>query len=157
MVAWLASAFTVVYLEACMRAYIDGAVDPTFLSSGTEDYFNSAMYFDGGVFREENSGLTFKNDTSHAMSAYRVHERDPIVFSSGIRLVWRNSEDPLECPFTWPWPPTGRAASEHLQRAAEARKQRAPSASESQLVPVDVEFLVWTYEWDTLWHNSSKQ
>ena len=33
------------YLEACMRALVDGSTDPIFLSSGAEDYFLSAYYF----------------------------------------------------------------------------------------------------------------
>lgn len=98
-----------IYLEACMRLYVDGAAAPLFLSSGTEDYFNSAMYFDGGPFRFENSGLTHKDESHYAMSAYRIHERDPLVFSRGMNFVWRNSEDPLECPFVFPWPgPRGK-------------------------------------------------
>lgn len=36
------------YLEACMRAMIDGAASPLFLSSGAEDYFLSAYYFNEG-------------------------------------------------------------------------------------------------------------
>jgi len=46
------------YLEACMRAYVDGSEKPLFLSSGTEDYFLSAYYFDEGEFTTPNSGLT---------------------------------------------------------------------------------------------------
>jgi hypothetical protein len=34
------------YLEACLRFYVDGAEQPIFLSSGAEDFFLSAFYFD---------------------------------------------------------------------------------------------------------------
>lgn len=37
------------YLEACMRIHLDGAPEPLFLSSGTEDYFLSSSYFDEGI------------------------------------------------------------------------------------------------------------
>ena len=47
------------YLEACMRLVTDGATTPLFLSSGAEDFFLSASYFDEGMFKTENSGLTF--------------------------------------------------------------------------------------------------
>lgn len=39
------------YLEACMRIYTDGSPKPIFLSSGAEDYFLSASYFDEGMFK----------------------------------------------------------------------------------------------------------
>ena len=88
------------------------------------------------------------------MSAYRVHERDPIVFASGMRLVWRNSEDPLECPFTWPWPPAGANSAGSLLREVgddvshtKTRRHKDRAGTGAQLIPVDVEFLVWTYEW----------
>ena len=48
------------YLEACMRAVIDGADKPLFLSSGGEDYYLSAYYFNQGEFKTPNSGLTYK-------------------------------------------------------------------------------------------------
>jgi hypothetical protein len=148
-----------IYLEACMRLYVDGSAVPLFLSSGTEDYFNSAMYFDGGPFRFENSGLTYKNEATSSMSAYRIHERDPMLFTKGMQLVWRNSEDPLECPFVFPWTgPTSTLAKQQWQQ-----RKGFPSAGVHTLciltcawdsieaippvVPVDVEFLVWTYEW----------
>jgi hypothetical protein len=41
------------YLEACLRLLVGGdAVTPIFLSSGTEDYFLSASYFDAGKCRK---------------------------------------------------------------------------------------------------------
>jgi len=42
------SSVNVRFQEACMRAYIDGDTEPTYLSSGTEDYFASS--FDFGEF-----------------------------------------------------------------------------------------------------------
>ena len=48
------------YLEACMRVLIDGAAEPMFLSSGGEDYFLSAYYFNEDEFHTPNSGLTLK-------------------------------------------------------------------------------------------------
>ena len=53
------------FLEACMRFYPSAASaaknsTPIFLSSGAEDYFLSASYFDEGEFISPNSGLTYK-------------------------------------------------------------------------------------------------
>ena len=48
------------FLEACMRVLIDGAAEPMFLSSGGEDYFLSAYYFNEDEFHTPNSGLTLK-------------------------------------------------------------------------------------------------
>jgi hypothetical protein len=47
------------YLEACVRFYPNGAANPTFLSSGTEDFFLSASYFDEGAFKTSQSGVTY--------------------------------------------------------------------------------------------------
>jgi hypothetical protein len=31
------------------------------------------------------------------MSAYKTHDRDPLFFSEGLKLVWRNGEDTVGC------------------------------------------------------------
>jgi len=54
-----------------------------FLSSGAEDYFLSAFYFDLGMFKSPNSGLTYY-DGSKKLSAYKLHHRDPVLFSDGF-------------------------------------------------------------------------
>eukprot|EP00658_Telonema_sp_P-2_P048115 TRINITY_DN36617_c0_g1_i1.p1 TRINITY_DN36617_c0_g1~~TRINITY_DN36617_c0_g1_i1.p1 ORF type:complete len:400 (+),score=92.80 TRINITY_DN36617_c0_g1_i1:36-1235(+) len=84
------------YLEACMRAYIDGAAEPMFLSSGAEDYFLSASYFDEGMFKTPNSGLTFK-DGKGGLSVYKVHDRDPVIWRDGFRMEFRNCETTAGC------------------------------------------------------------
>jgi hypothetical protein len=85
------------YLEACFRAEIDGAASPLFLSSGAEDYFLSAYYFNEGVFKTGQAGLTYKDNKAGKMSAYKNHDRDPILFNDGLRLVFRNSEVTAGC------------------------------------------------------------
>jgi hypothetical protein len=62
------------YLEACMRFFPDGATEPVFLSSGAEDYFLSASYFDEGMFKTPNSGLTFF-DHRGTLGVYKTHDR----------------------------------------------------------------------------------
>lgn len=63
------------------------------LSTGTEDYFDSAYYFDGGTFRFPEAGNTFgpASDASATTqwSGYRFHDADPLFFQEGVRLMWR--------------------------------------------------------------------
>jgi len=79
-----------------MRIFIDGSDNPIFLSSGVEDYFLSAFYFDLGMFKSPNSGLTFY-DGSKKLSAYKLHHRDPILFNDGMKLLFRNNEKTAGC------------------------------------------------------------
>jgi len=79
------------YLEACVRAYLDNGKTRVMLSSGTEDYFQSAYYFNGGEFKFPEAGLTYKKEPDFA--AYKYHINDYFVFKDGgMRLVWRNGE-----------------------------------------------------------------
>ena len=79
------------YLEACMRAYIDGSNTTTWLSSGTEDFFLSAYYFNEGLFYSDNSGLTYIEKPG-TMSAYKFFETDPLLFTKSFTLRWRCGE-----------------------------------------------------------------
>ena len=55
---------------------------------------SQAYYFNGGRFIGENSGFTHINMTSDyvTFSAYRFFERDPITFTDGFSLWWRNGD-----------------------------------------------------------------
>uniref|UniRef100_A0A1X7UWK7 Uncharacterized protein n=1 Tax=Amphimedon queenslandica TaxID=400682 RepID=A0A1X7UWK7_AMPQE len=97
------------YLEACMRVIIDGSNTTMFLSSGTEDFFLSAYYFDRGLYHLDNSGCTVKEGKGQ-MSAYKFFENDPLLFSKSLKLSWRCGESrdgQLGCPSDFP-PPTSR-------------------------------------------------
>eukprot|EP00041_Stephanoeca_diplocostata_P025931 m.691229 g.691229 ORF g.691229 m.691229 type:complete len:578 (-) comp22853_c0_seq5:924-2657(-) len=131
------------YLEACMRALIDGSTEPLFLSSGAEDYFLSAYYFDQGEFKTPNSGLTYY-DNKGTLSAYKTHDRDPLMWSNGLKLVFRNMEDTtgcgdyLHCPNQYCKPST----------AAKAYSAPAKATTKSSVVEyAQYKTLVWTYEW----------
>lgn len=85
------------FLEGCYHAYTP--YNQTFpgliVSTGTEDYFDSAFYFNAGQFHFEVSGYThFKqlSQTSLEWSAYRMHDLDPIFFNNGFRFEWRNGD-----------------------------------------------------------------
>ena len=119
------------YLEGCFRARIDGAQD-LWLSSGTEDFFLSAYYFNRGIYHSDNSGLTFK-DNKGAMSAYKLFENDPLFFTKSLELVWRCGEtvgDTVGCPNSYP-PPS------HLRGML----------ATPQLANTIVTTYVWVYEW----------
>ena len=84
------------FLEGCYHAYTpyDVKFPGVLLSTGTEDYFDSAWYFNGGQFHFPVSGFThaFQNNTFVTLSAYRFHRMDPIQFENGFRLQWRNGD-----------------------------------------------------------------
>jgi hypothetical protein len=122
------------YLEACMRAVIDGSSTTTFLSSGTEDFFLSGYYFNKGIYHFDNSGCTFITKTNATMSAYKFFENDPLLFTKSLQLMWRCGETANGndgCPNDYP-PPSGPAAD---------------AIKSSQLSDTVVTTYTWIYEW----------
>ena len=107
------------FLEAVLRAYLDGSEAPLLLSSGTEDYYLGTYYFNRGTYHLDEAGVTHLNEVhgEQHFSAYRFHENDPVLFQKGIRLVWRNGE-----------------AKPDLSPYGDPRKSELKS-------------YVWTYEW----------
>ncbi|XP_068755557.1 uncharacterized protein [Montipora capricornis] len=108
MVTMVAESSNLVFLEGCMRAYIDGSNKTTWLSSGTEDFFLSAFYFNEGLYHLPNAGLTFL-DRHGRVSAYKFFENDPLLFTKSFELWWRCSDMTIDkdihgCPNTWPDP-----------------------------------------------------
>jgi len=81
------------YLEAMMRAYLDGGKEPMLLSSGLEDYFCGTYYFNRGRYYTPVAGLTHIDEHDHSFSAYRFHDDDPIFFHKGLRLTCRCGEE----------------------------------------------------------------
>jgi hypothetical protein len=80
------------FLEACMRAYFGSTQEPTFLSSGLEDYFLGTYYFNRGKYATDVAGLTHLDKQACSFSAYRFHDEDPIFFTHGLRLTCRCGE-----------------------------------------------------------------
>lgn len=90
------------FMEGCFHLYPEAGStwnDSLLLSTGMEDYYDSAFYFNAGTFHGENAGCTHlskdgSDDSGFAASwsGYRFHERDPIVFSNGFRVQWRNGD-----------------------------------------------------------------
>ncbi len=81
------------FLEACMRAYVDGSREPILLSSGLEDYFLGTYYFNRGRYANDVAGLTHLDKEQASFSAYRFHDEDPIFFDKGLRLTCRCGEE----------------------------------------------------------------
>ena len=160
------------YLEACMRALIDGATSPLFLSSGAEDYFLSAYYFNEGNFKTPNSGLTYY-DGKGTLSAYKIHDRDPILWHDGIKLVFRNCEttsgcgDLEHCPNQFclpnttaraqtPWAnatatTTATAAATALEGPMAQLKRALSDDANTSSAPTNelalYSTLIWSYQW----------
>jgi len=84
------------FLEGCYHAYTpySQTFPGTLLSTGTEDYFDSAWYFNAGEFHLPVSGFTHlaQGSGSVTWSAYRFHEMDTLAFEDGFKFVWRNGD-----------------------------------------------------------------
>jgi len=91
-VAIAAQGGSLTYLEACIRAYLEGSKKPMMISSGLEDYFLGTYYFDTGKFHADIAGLTHFDKEKKSFSAYRFHDDDPIFFQDGLRLTCRCGE-----------------------------------------------------------------
>ncbi len=96
------------FMEACVRAYIDGSKAPLWLSSGLEDYFLGTYYFNAGKYQNPLAGLTHFDPSDNSFAAYRFHEDDPVFFHKSFRLTCRCGEeidgkvfgDPRETTYT---------------------------------------------------------
>jgi hypothetical protein len=124
------------FLEACVRFFPDdpaGSSPPTFLSSGTEDYFLSASYFDEGQFTTPASGLTYKAGGG-SMAAYKVHTRDTVLWQAGMLLDWKNDED-ASCPTHFGLSTPGGV------------KPLSRRAAAGTAGPAAVSTTVWLYTW----------
>ncbi len=85
-------------LEGCYYLFPDAAATweagYSLLATGTEDYFESAFYFDAGVYAQPYTGVTLREGADEELSrisAYKIHgSHDPMVFSDGFTLKWRN-------------------------------------------------------------------
>ena len=170
MVTLAVNSSNLVFLEGCLRAFIDGSNKTTWLSSGTEDFFLSAYYFNRGIFHQDNSGLTYKDKGS--VSAFKFFENDPLLFSKSFELWWRCSDvditkDKHGCPNTWPDPSPyaspdrnhhGFYSNEEFPSKEEILSKRKFYSKEeiskkgksyvySNLPSANVTTYTWVYEW----------
>lgn len=78
------------YLEGNVQMFADGSTTPCYESSGTEDYFNNAWYFQTGVILADQSGCTAYDPAGFSVGAYRFHLDDPVPFDTALRVRWQN-------------------------------------------------------------------
>lgn len=135
------------FMEGCVRAVVDNSNETQFLSSGMEDFFLSAFYFNDGPYQSFQSGLTFKSETGSNTSivAYKFFFDDPVLFRKSFKLIWRNNEmadGETGCPSHFPSNMKGKSApvnySAKLQRGA---FNAIPPAK------AHLKSYVWVYEW----------
>jgi hypothetical protein len=76
------------YLEGDEQIFIDGSSTPAIQGTGTEDFFNAAWYFSGGIFNTPVAGCTLnRKDHGHGRtSAYRLFLQDAVPFRTYIRM-----------------------------------------------------------------------
>lgn len=122
------------YMEGCFHLYSPPAQawPGTLLSTGMEDFYDSAFYFNGGGFHMPVSGETHKAGDG-TFSGYRFHEMDPLVFKDGVRMQWRNGDvtDPatgLKCTLESGGTPAG--------------------GNPGHPGPSDVSSYAWIYTWE---------
>jgi hypothetical protein len=72
------------YLEGNERISIDGEARPSYVGTGTEDYFSSGWYFDTGAYSAPYHGAPIVEPATGRISAYRWHIEDPIPFKSRL-------------------------------------------------------------------------
>lgn len=80
------------FLEGNVQILADGAAAPIYESSGTEDYFNNAWYFQTGVIFADQSGCTCYDPSRSTVGAYRFHLDDPIPFDRALQIRWQNGD-----------------------------------------------------------------
>ena len=139
------------FLEGCFRAFIDGSNKTMWLSSGTEDFFLSAFYFEGLKFQAPNSGLTYIDKEN--VSAYKFFENDPLLFSKSLDLLWRCNEknitiDKHGCPNRWPNPSPYADQNQFYNKAKLSKEERIakegkPDVNKTAIVTT----YTWVYEW----------
>ena len=85
------SSHNFLHLEACFRAKIDGTFHT--LSSGTEDFFGSSMYYDTGPYAANQYGATWIDNQKFGTATYRFFTQDPILFHNQFELIWKNGDN----------------------------------------------------------------
>jgi len=85
------------FMEGCYRVYKQNSQTQNLLSTGFEDYYQSAYYFHAGPYHFPSAGCTHRDIKTHGeiteISGYKIHTTDPLFFTSGgFKLVWRNGD-----------------------------------------------------------------
>ncbi|XP_066924957.1 uncharacterized protein [Clytia hemisphaerica] len=142
------------YLEGCFRLCTRDHTDVQYLSSGTEDFFLSAFYYNKGVYHTQHAGLTYFQHPG-TMSAYKIFASDPLIFKDSFHLLWRQSEKndnecytrtgAEECEFL----PDGTATLRSTKQQIDLNvHKKYPTLNEKPMFAVtNISSYVWFYEW----------
>lgn len=85
------------YLEGDERAYVDGAIAPSWYGTGVEDFYDSGFYFDHGAYALALSGATgIDPDGRGTTTVYRWLLTDPLGWSSALRWTQEAGFSPIE-------------------------------------------------------------
>lgn len=87
-------------LEGWETITVDAATEP-LIGTGAEDYFSGGFYFKGAPFCTPTHGCTRRSFVSGRVSAYRLHEDDPIPFDESIDMVMDHGlENTMEADYS---------------------------------------------------------
>jgi hypothetical protein len=73
------------YLDSDVVAFADSSNKPVFNSTGIDDYFGGANFYEGGPFKLPLSGLLDKQESKTIQ--YRLRTSDAIVFEKSLLLM----------------------------------------------------------------------
>eukprot|EP00729_Bicosta_minor_P007219 gene7219-4154_t len=129
---------------ACAPLQNDGNM--TLFTAVGDDYFEGANFFDTGLMQSLQAGVTWVNGTNpgpYAMSAYKHHVRDPVVWWDTFELTARNYDTDGVVPGM-----SQRASPAAAAAAGGGAKYYRGGANVSfNFQPVTMSSYAWTYEW----------
>mmetsp|Transcript_4922 Transcript_4922/g.12749 ORF Transcript_4922/g.12749 Transcript_4922/m.12749 type:complete len:212 (+) Transcript_4922:585-1220(+) len=133
------------YQEGCVSAIIDGTQD-LWMSSGLEDYFLGAYFHSMPTEHLPFSGFELQQPATsepekiplNSLSAYRIHDPDPVLFTKSLQFQWIASSDNRHkndgfCNYDFPSAPIPTTP---------------PGPSELLNGTISVDALAWVYVWD---------
>ncbi|MBI1851062.1 MAG: DUF2961 domain-containing protein [Planctomycetes bacterium] len=74
------------FLEGDERVIVDGEAVPSWIGTGTEDFFQGGWYFKEGLFQRPLHGLTLKDEAHGRIAAHRFLTLDSIPFRRQVRV-----------------------------------------------------------------------
>ena len=145
MVSLAAKSTDLNYLEGCFRLIGSNGTKTQFLSSGTEDFFLSAYYYNKGLYYSDHAGLTFFEKPG-TTSAYKFFELDPVIFNGDFNLVWSCGESRSSGCFTGSekcFVDKEKVFCSSTSEDVDERDEKRPV----QYANTVITSYVWTYEW----------
>ena len=134
--------------EACFRAIVDNDENIQYLSSGTEDLFLSAYYYNAGIYHTDHAGLSYK-DPAGGVTAYKFFEHDPVLFSNAFSLAWRCGEQADNKCFKIHQKDCSRKYGKNdcLTKDDYDAIQDFNDSNKKHTKPTTITSYIWIYEW----------